>query len=62
MLQVEYGRLAQRLAQGTHNPLVLGSNPRAPTLLSTCADVFFIGISVIIFTGTREYLLGQHLY
>ncbi|CRI63027.1 hypothetical protein THIOKS11120016 [Thiocapsa sp. KS1] len=25
------GPLAQRLEQGTHNPLVLGSNPRRPT-------------------------------
>ena len=27
------GRLAQRLEQGTHNPLVEGSNPPAPTNL-----------------------------
>jgi hypothetical protein len=29
-----YGHLAQRLAQGTHNSLVVGSNPTVPTLLS----------------------------
>ena len=27
-----YGLLAQRLAQGTHNPWVLGSNPGGPTM------------------------------
>ena len=26
------GSVAQRLEQGTHNPLVLGSNPSAPIL------------------------------
>ena len=26
-----HGHLAQRLAQGTHNPLVVGSNPTVPT-------------------------------
>ena len=26
------GPLAQRLEQGTHNPLVRGSNPRGPTI------------------------------
>jgi hypothetical protein len=27
------GSVAQRLEQGTHNPLVLGSNPSAPIVL-----------------------------
>ncbi len=27
------GPVAQRLEQGTHNPLVLGSNPSGPTTL-----------------------------
>ena len=26
-----YGPVAQRLEQGTHNPLVVGSNPTGPT-------------------------------
>ena len=29
------GPVAQRLEQGTHNPLVVGSNPTGPTLKST---------------------------
>ncbi len=28
------GPVAQRLEQGTHNPLVVGSNPTGPTILS----------------------------
>ncbi len=27
-----YGPIAQRLEQGTHNPLVVGSNPTRPTI------------------------------
>ncbi len=27
------GPVAQRLEQGTHNPLVLGSNPSGPTII-----------------------------
>ena len=33
-MQME-GPVAQRLEQGTHNPLVGGSNPSGPTNLST---------------------------
>jgi hypothetical protein len=29
-LESDNGSVAQRLEQGTHNPLVLGSNPSAP--------------------------------
>lgn len=29
-----FGRIAQRLEQGTHNALVLGSNPSTPTIAS----------------------------
>ena len=32
------GPLAQRLEQGTHNPLVLGSNPRGPTINASLAQ------------------------
>ena len=31
---VLHGLVAQRLAQGTHNPWVLGSNPGRPTIES----------------------------
>jgi hypothetical protein len=30
------GPVAQRLVQGTHNPLVLGSNPSGPTIFLQC--------------------------
>ena len=30
---VLHGLVAQRLAQGTHNPWVLGSNPGGPTIV-----------------------------
>ncbi len=30
------GPVAQRLEQGTHNPLVVGSNPTGPTSLTLC--------------------------
>ena len=30
----DFGRIAQRLEQGTHNALVLGSNPSTPTIAS----------------------------
>jgi hypothetical protein len=33
-IQLLLGLLAQRLEQGTHNPLVVGSNPTGPTLVS----------------------------
>ncbi len=32
------GPVAQRLEQGTHNPLVLGSNPRGPTINASLAQ------------------------
>ena len=32
---VSVGSIAQRLEQGTHNPLVPGSNPGGPTSLKT---------------------------
>ncbi len=31
-----FGPVAQRLAQGTHNPWVGGSNPSGPTIVSPC--------------------------
>lgn len=31
LMRLFYGLLAQWLEQGTHNPLVRGSNPRGPT-------------------------------
>jgi hypothetical protein len=30
------GPVAQRLEQGTHNPLVGGSNPSGPTIIISC--------------------------
>ena len=57
--------MAQRLAQGTHNPLVLGSNPRVPTHLNTgekmlglskkqLSDGFYVAslLSVAVSIGT----------
>ena len=32
-LSAPHGPVAQRLEQGTHNPLVAGSNPAGPTIL-----------------------------
>ena len=44
------GLLAQRLAQGTHNPWVLGSNPGGPTIKTagqtTCLAFFFLALGV----------------
>ena len=40
-----FGPVAQRLEQGTHNPLVVGSNPTGPTTLtslSTIGKVFIV--------------------
>ena len=46
-LQSASGPIAQRLEQGTHNPLVPGSNPGGPTILDTISlrlfGVFFVG-------------------
>ena len=39
------GPVAQRLEQGTHNPLVVGSNPTGPTIsksLSSMVKDFFV--------------------
>ena len=39
------GPVAQRLEQGTHNPLVVGSNPTGPTILKSLSSMgkgFFI--------------------
>ena len=33
------GPVAQRLEQGTHNPLVVGSNPTGPTILKFLSSV-----------------------
>ena len=41
------GPVAQRLEQGTHNPLVVGSNPTGPTILKSLSlmgkDFFVTG-------------------
>ena len=37
-----FGPLAQRLEQGTHNPLVLGSNPRWPNKIQRMLDFIFL--------------------
>ena len=39
------GPVAQRLEQGTHNPLVVGSNPTGPTILKSLSSMgkgFFV--------------------
>ena len=45
-----HGLLAQRLAQGTHNPWVLGSNPGGPTIETAgqtmCLAFFFFAVGV----------------
>ena len=33
------GPVAQRLEQGTHNPLVVGSNPTGPTILKSLSSI-----------------------
>ena len=33
------GPVAQRLEQGTHNPLVVGSNPTGPTTLTSLSSI-----------------------
>ena len=33
------GPVAQRLEQGTHNPLVVGSNPTGPTILKSLSTI-----------------------
>ena len=33
------GPVAQRLEQGTHNPLVVGSNPTGPTILKSLSSM-----------------------
>ena len=38
-MEVGVGSIAQRLEQGTHNPLVPGSNPGGPTALSSYSPV-----------------------
>ena len=40
-----YGLMAQRLAQRTHNPWVVGSNPTGPTNHSTWQDFYLSGFS-----------------
>ena len=34
--KIPSGPVAQRLEQGTHNPLVVGSNPTGPTTSKRC--------------------------
>ena len=40
-----FGPVAQRLEQGTHNPLVRGSNPCGPTTL-TPLQRFIVGLRI----------------
>ena len=40
IFSIKSGPVAQRLEQGTHNPLVLGSNPSGPTTYSSCLPRF----------------------
>ena len=39
------GPVAQRLEQGTHNPLVLGSNPSGPTIIGYFLSILFFLMS-----------------
>ena len=57
-----YGLMAQRLAQGTHNPWVGGSNPSGPTKY-TCGEKPF-GFLAISFTETlyRSMIRLLNLY
>lgn len=52
-----YGLMAQRLAQGTHNPWVGGSNPSGPTKY-TCGEKP-LGFLAISFTETLYRLMIQ---
>ena len=57
------GPVAQRLEQGTHNPLVVGSNPTGPTtltsILSIGKDFFVTGFlgECILMDYFHNYLL-----
>ncbi len=46
------GPVAQRLEQGTHNPLVLGSNPSGPTI----KWIFFIHFIIFSTLGMESSL------
>ena len=50
-----FGPVAQRLEQGTHNPLVVGSNPTGPTILKVIKfdKIFFLLIR--IFWNTERF-------
>ena len=41
------GPVAQRLEQGTHNPLVVGSNPTGPTIF--CDRIAISGVENYVF-------------
>ena len=49
------GPVAQRLEQGTHNPLVVGSNPTGPTTLTSS---FAIGKFFVYRVLSEEYFEG----
>ena len=60
------GLLAQRLAQGTHNPWVLGSNPGGPTTTTSgFSDIQSIGETAFVLAFPSRilvFLLAIHNY
>ena len=54
------GPVAQRLEQGTHNPLVVGSNPTGPTTLTSILSigkvfVYRVRLKSILIDYSRTY-------
>ena len=49
-----FGPLAQWLEQGTHNPLVLGSNPRWPTYTRLKNNRNVAGVRLMVVPSFRE--------
>jgi hypothetical protein len=63
------GPVAQRLEQGTHNPLVGGSNPSGPTIAwSGCGltaawrqgDQAYFSRTALVAFGQDQRLMAQH--
>ena len=55
------GPVAQRLEQGTHNPLVVGSNPTGPTTLTSLSSIGKVFVFIVLRKGYSEGLFS-HLF
>lgn len=54
------GLLAQRLEQGTHNPLVAGSNPAGPTIFVVNNRTFEFSLTAVKANRKIYYIRQQH--